>query len=88
MDSNGMPRDWSVALKEIEINESGFFPGSGAGETTWSIGGTAAGDSGEWSGRLYKQNDGGVPTVGTGTFYTTYGRGGRMVGAFGANLEE
>ena len=88
MDSNGMPRDWSVALKETEIGLTGFFPGTGAGETTWSIGGTAAGESGEWKGRLYKQNDGGVPTVGTGTFYTTYDRVGRMVGAFGANLEE
>ena len=88
MDSNGMPRDWSVALKETEIGLTGFFPGSGAGETTWSIGGTAAGDSGEWKGKFYKQNDGGVPTVGTGTFHSEYGNAGRMVGAFGVNLEE
>ena len=91
MGSDGMSRDWSVALKEGSIDYSGLFPtetGSRLPKTTWSIGGTDAGESGQWKGNLYKQNDGGVPTVGTGVFHSEYDNIGRMVGAFGVNLEE
>ena len=88
MGSDGMSRDWSVALKEQEIAAVGSFPEISRGKTIWSMGGTAAGESGEWKGSLYKQNDGGNPTVGTGLFHSTYENAGRMVGAFGVNLEE
>ncbi len=90
MDSNGMPRDWSVALKETDITGTGVIPKptSDTAKTSWSMGGTAAGESGEWAGQLYKQNDGGVPTVGIGKFHSEYENIGRMVGAFGVNLEE
>ena len=90
MGSDGMSRNWSVALKEGSIGFDGNFPetGSPSPKTTWSIGGTAAGESGQWKGRLYKQDDGGVPTVGIGTFHSEYENIGRMVGAFGVNLEE
>ena len=90
MGSDGMSRDWSVALKEGRISFDGSFPGTGSPppKTIWSMGGTSAGESGQWKGRLYKQNDGGVPTVGTGVFHSEYGNAGRMTGAFGVNLEE
>ena len=91
MGSDGMSRDWSVELKQITIGDSGGFATSSSGDektTTWSMGGTAASDSGAWEGNLYKQNDADVPTVGTGMFYSEYGNAGRMTGAFGVNLEE
>jgi len=40
--------------------------------------------SGEWSGQFREQGTDGVPGVVTGTFYTEFGRDGKMVGAFGA----
>ena len=90
--SDGMSRDWSVELKQISIvGRNGSFntPPSLDGKiTTWSMGGTAASDSGEWGGTLYKKNDAEVPTVGTGMFYSEYENIGRMTGAFGVNLEE
>ena len=43
--------------------------------------------SGEWSGTLYNNGDDGVPQVGTGTFYSTYGSEGKMVGAFGVDKQ-
>ena len=90
--SNGMSRDWSVELKQISIvGRNGSFntPPSLDGKiTTWSMGGTAASDSGKWEGTLYKKNDAEVPTVGTGMFYSEYENAGRMTGAFGVNLEE
>ena len=90
MGSDGMSRDWSVALKETDITGTGVIPKptSDTAKTSWSMGGTAAGESGEWAGQLYKQNDGGVPTVGIGKFHSEYENIGRMVGAFGVNLEE
>ena len=91
MGSDGMSRNWSVALKEGSIGYAGNFPteiGSRLPKTTWSIGGTAAGEAGQGKGNLYKQNDGGVPTVGTGMFHSEFDNAGRMVGAFGVNLEE
>ena len=91
MGSDGMSRDWSVELKQISIGDNGDFRTSTIADgktTTWSIGGTAAGDSGEWEGDLYKQNDADIPTAVTGRFHSEYGNAGRMVGAFGVNLEE
>ena len=91
MGSDGMSRDWSVELKQLSIGDNGAFTtysSSYGTTTTWSMGGTAAGDSGAWEGELFKQNDGYVPTVGTGVFYSEYENIGRMTGAFGVNLEE
>ena len=55
--------------------------------TVWTIDGTAGSKSGQWSGSLQDNGDDGVPKVGTGTFHSTYGQDGRMVGAFGANKQ-
>ena len=89
---NGESRDWSVELKESTIgaggilNTTGAADGAGA-ETVWTIGETGAGESGSWTGSLQENGDDGVPGIATGTFYTTYGSAGKMVGAFGANRQ-
>lgn len=86
-----MARDWSVELKEGAIAAIGGITRTGAdqtnNDTVWTIGGNAAAASGEWSGTLYDNDDAGVPKVVTGTFYSTYGNTGKMVGAFGANQQ-
>ena len=87
MGADGEARDWSVELKESAVAATGEISRAGADDTVWTIGETADDASGEWSGTLYDNGDDGVPTVATGTFYSEYGRDGRMVGAFGANKQ-
>ncbi len=87
MGADGMSRDWSVELKEAAIADTGGITRAADNDTAWTIGGTAASASGEWSGSLQDNGDDGVPKVGTGTFYTEYSTGGKMVGAFGVNKE-
>lgn len=87
--------NWSVELKASNISDAGVIAGdpadstdTGPQETVWSIDGTAAAANGQWSGTLYENGDDGVPSIGTGTFYSTYGRdAGKMVGAFGVNKQ-
>ncbi len=92
MGADGMARDWSVELNETDISDVGVIDGLGGDAndeqvgTVWTIGETAADAGGQWSGALYNNEAvSGVPQVATGTFYSTYGEAGRMVGAFGAN---
>ncbi|MYB40579.1 hypothetical protein F4X86_04950 [Candidatus Saccharibacteria bacterium] len=96
---DGMPMDgWSVALAASGVSDTGgIFGNDGdntagtAKMTTWTMDGTDADAGGEWSGTLYYDTaggDGGVPKVGTGTFHAEYNNIGRMVGAFGVNLDE
>ena len=85
--ADGESRDWSVELKEAAIADGGAISRTDADDTVWTIGGTAADASGEWSGSLQDNGTDGVPKVGTGTFYTQFGRDGRMVGAFGVNKQ-
>ena len=99
MGADGMSRDWSVELMESAIGDTGLIrrsdddnsdlaatdPGA---MTKWTIGGTAASASGEWSGTLYEPGADTVPAIATGTFYTEYGSSGKMVGAFGVNKQE
>ncbi|MDE0240312.1 MAG: hypothetical protein OXQ84_08965 [bacterium] len=94
--ADGMSRDWMVALNPSTVSDTGDIAGdpdtsgnTDAQMTVWTMGGTAANAAGEWSGNLY-ENDAtsGVPQVATGTFYSEFSRDGRMVGAFGANLDE
>ena len=84
--ADGESRDWEVKLNGSPIADTG-----GIGDTTdgteWSIDGTAAADDGNWTGTLQNNGSDGVPQVATGTFYSTYGTAGKMVGAFGANKE-
>ena len=91
MGADGMMRDWSVELKKSGVGDGGAITGSdGTGdpmETVWTIGGEAAAAAGQWSGTLYDNGDDGVPKVGTGTFHSEYSTSGRMVGAFGVNVE-
>ena len=87
MGADGMSRDWSVELKEAAIAATGGISRADADDTVWTIDGTAASASGEWSGTLYDNGDDGVPKVTTGTFYSQYGTDGRIVGGFGANKQ-
>ena len=84
MGADGESRDWSVALNKGTIaEEAGSITGM---ETVWTIDGAAGSASGEWSGQLHEKKDD-VPQVATGTFFSTYGEGNSMVGAFGANKQ-
>ena len=103
MGADGMARDWSVALgKSVIAGSGGAISGALAADgtadttntgpqmTTWTIGGTAGDAGGQWSGTLHEEGDDGVPAIATGTFHSTYGHGGndgRMVGAFGVNVQ-
>lgn len=92
MGADGMSRDWELALNGSDIGDEGGIGNAGDGTdavmTVWTIDGAAAADSGNWTGMLRGTNANGVPGVATGTFYSEYGTAGRMVGAFGANLDE
>ena len=93
--ADGQSRNWSVELMEQGVGATGTILGdNGTGTvgtdekmTKWTIDGTAADADGQWSGTLYDNDDGGVPQIGTGTFESTYGEAGRMVGAFGVNKQ-
>ena len=86
---DGESRDWSVKLNETDITDTGVIDGLGGADgsmvgTVWTIDGEAAASAGHWSGNLREQGDDGVPGAVTGTFYSTYGNAGKMVGGFGA----
>ena len=91
MGADGEMRNWSVELMKTDINPAdGALTGlNGAGmpETKWTLDGTAAAASGEWSGALREMGKDDVPQVATGTFYSHYGSDGKIVGAFGANVQ-
>jgi len=79
----GESRAWSVKLKEGTATDQGVITGPADG-TAWTMGDDSADASGEWSGQFFEQGTDDVPGVVTGTFYTEFGRDGKMVGAFGA----
>ena len=88
---DGESQDWSVALKETNIADSGAaaFGGQSAG-TSWAIRKETAPDSGAgmWEGTLYETDpDTNVPQTAAGTFQSSYGNVGRMTGAFGATKQ-
>ncbi len=92
--ADGMSRDWSVALSSSTVSDTGVIAGdpntagnTDAQMTVWTMGGVDGDASGQWSGNLAEAGDDTVPTVATGTFYSEFGRGGKLVGAFGANLD-
>lgn len=93
MGADGMARAWSVELKDQAVSDTWLIAGDGTSGNTdrqitmWTIGGTDGDASGEWNGQLYNNGDDGVPMTAAGTFYTEFGQGNRMVGAFGANLQ-
>ena len=84
--ADGQSRNWEVELSGSPITDSGSF-GVATDRATWTIDGTAATASGNWSGQLYDTGDDGVPQTATGTFYSEYGTAGRMVGAFGTTAD-
>jgi hypothetical protein len=82
MGADGEARNWSVELKEAAVAATGGITRTADNDTVWTIDGTAAAASGEWSGALKDNGDDGVPKVGTGTFYSGFSTGGKMGGAF------
>ena len=87
MGPDGMPRDWSIELKEAGFDDDGAIARTDADDTVWAIGGKAAAASGEWSGYFYDNGADGVPKVVNGVFGSTYNHDGRIVGGFGADRE-
>ena len=91
--ADGMSRDWSVELMDSAVSATGGIAGDGTSGNTdrqmtkWTIGGTAGAASGEWAGQLYENGTDGVPKTAAGTFFSMYGMGNSIVGAFGANKE-
>ncbi len=92
--ADGQSREWSIKLNDSIVSDAGVIAGdpddtndTGAQMTVWTIGDGPAAASGQWSGVLQEAGDDNVPQVATGTFYTEYGTAGRMVGAFGANVQ-
>ncbi len=89
--ADGKSRDWSVKLNETDIGDDGAIDGTDADSaevgTVWTLGGTAGAKSGQWRGSLQNNGDDDVPMVGTGTFHSTFGADGNMVGAFGVNKQ-
>ena len=56
--------------------------------TVWSIDGNSAAASGTWSGQMYDDDDddgSNVPSTVLGTFQSSFGSIGQMVGGFGAS---
>ena len=93
MGADDQSRDWMVKLNGSAIANNGGIgddsdttAGNGP-MTVWTIGEMDAAASGNWTGNLRKLGDDGVPEVATGTFYSEFGTAGKMVGAFGANVE-
>ena len=93
MGADGMSRDWSVEMMKQTVQTSGVFNGTdgsgggGASKTKWTIDGTAGSASGQWRGKFKENGDDLVPTIGIGTFHSSFGVDGRMAGAFGVNKE-
>ena len=86
--ADGEARNWTVDLMPSAItNEGEFGDTEGANGTQWTIDGTPARASGQWSGNLQELGPDGVPQAATGTFHSWYATSGRMVGAFGANKQ-
>ena len=86
MGADDQPRDWEVELGGSAISNDGVIGDAEEG-TVWTIGGTDADASGQWSGTLRNNGDDLVPQVATGTFYSEYGTAGKMVGGFGATKQ-
>ena len=95
---DGESRDWSIALEESGFNAAGLIMGAnGAGArkmTTWKMNDTDtnATKSGAWQGQLHNsigtdEDGAGTPQSATGIFHSEYNNTGRMVGAFGVNLD-
>ena len=100
-DGDNNPLNWSVKLQGLQgsnLRDTALLSGTGEINATsvspvavWAIDGTAVGHANSaWDLQLYDNNESDVdaPEVGTGTFYTEYGGIGKMVGAFGVNLDE
>ncbi len=98
--AGGEMMDWSVALGATTFTDgTGAFntTSDNSGDTAsnavvWTIGGVNGAVDGSWSGGLRGEGDNNVPTVATGQFMATHMTVdtvvGRMVGAFGAHLDE
>ena len=94
--ADGKSRDWTVELMESGVGDDGNIQAKDGlvvtadnplMKTKWTIGETAAAAAGQWQGMLKDNGEDDVPTIATGTFYSTYSTSGKMVGAFGVNKQ-
>ena len=81
----GEAMSWSVALGAAQVLSGGRIA---AGDTVWTVGRRAAGNTSTWGGRFHEVNEDRVPTVATGTFEALYDDVGRLTGAFGTTLQQ
>ena len=80
--TSGSP--WSIELEKVDLG-GGTITG---GTTVWTIDGIKGDSGGKWEGVLYENDSSdGVPSRGTGTFYSEYSNYGRIIGAFGVNKQ-
>ena len=84
---------WVVSLGTAGIGADGSISAddTNTAETVWSIQGAAGAASSPaltWGGQLHEVDAQKVPSVATGAFEASYGGIGRMIGAFGATLDE
>lgn len=89
----GEKMPWRVALETAGIGAQGSISavGDDTAGTVWSIEGAAGAVPGTpptWQGQLHEVNAQQVPSATTGVFDAVYGEIGRMIGAFGATLQE
>ena len=92
VDGEAMP--WTVTLGAAGIGADGSIAATeaDAARTVWSIGdepGAAPGGAPPtWKGRFHEAGEDRVPMAATGTFEAGRGDNARMIGAFGATLQE
>jgi len=89
----GEKMPWSVSLGTAGIGADGSISavGTNTAETVWTIqdaAGAASSPALTWGGQLHEVDAQKVPSVATGAFEASYGVIGRMIGAFGATLDE
>ncbi len=89
----GEKMPWVVSLGTAGIGADGSISadGTNTAETVWTIqdaAGAVSSPALTWGGQLHEVDAQKVPSVATGAFEASYGGIGRMIGAFGATLDE
>lgn len=81
---------WEVKLSKTNLDVDGTFVDpipAGQAQAGWNIG-DAKGEDGDWQAALYGGSATAYPDYAAGEFSAQHGPTGRMIGAFGASLQE